>query len=309
LERKNMRLSIFLPIVVVIPVWISSVRCEPVPSTERQWQETKDGDREHVLGNGVKDAADEPDVTQRQEEGKKDQGDTGKEFPINTNPGPPRYKRYTEQARETVNWITSNEKTLMILFTGGLAFVGFLQIVLLIFQIIYGWRAADAAKESARVADAALRLSRRAYVFIEECRLDFVGSRQSPTGTLLVTFVCKLRNSGYTPATLVEYVLEPYRGNSLPEPPPDFSHLRKTPTKQTTIRPQTSFTYRFPIDYEKWETARREGEATGTTYIYGAIFYADSFESRRETRFAAREISYAKNNLILEEQPGYTYST
>ena|SRR5690349_10767851 len=93
----------------------------------------------------------------------------------------------------------------MIVFTLILALSGLMQIGLLIFQAVYGWRATSAAKRSTEAAEDALKLAHRAYVFIEKGKLEFVGYRSSPTGTLIVTYKCTLHNAGHTPATLVGY--------------------------------------------------------------------------------------------------------
>lgn len=176
------------------------------------------------------------------------------------------------------------------MFTGVLALVAFLQLSSLNRAERISANIAQAAKESAEAARAAVKLSDknaerqlRAYIEVEIEKIDFNSTPSTPTEVVL-----KTKNVGQTPARetiTVSWVdLRPW-----PHPPGGnwSGPTNPNPTSKSIINPGQARS--FKTGTARGFTAAELAEiAIGNVrrfYIYGSVTYIDVFGADRVTEF------------------------
>jgi hypothetical protein len=203
--------------------------------------------------------------------------------------------------------------SLLALFTFLLIIVGAVQGIFLFRTDRGTHKAADAALRSSEVAEAALFVAQRPYVFVTAASFKRPLSRETfdysgPEIWLWVKF--KLENHGRTPANIVEICADSACVNKLPAIPQyreqttyDTPHLLGA-DKETTV----GYLFKTPIDGQVMNDIA-VGRFMGgrRLFAFGYIKYRDIFDYTNTVGFCWRYNLDLKSFIPALEEEGYTY--
>lgn len=186
--------------------------------------------------------------------------------------------------------------------TRGLLWLGIAQGVIGVGGLLITLRAANAAKQSADVATAALHMSERAYVGCTRWTIE--GLERNDT---LPIVRYRLINNGRTPATLLESGYGFSTDTALAEHP-KYHFIRDE--HRVPVAVNIPLDLRFAINHVS-EAQRRAVLATPPTlrlWFWGYVKYEDRFKDIHTTGFLVTYEAGVGSNLVLDQRPGYNYS-
>lgn len=137
-------------------------------------------------------------------------------------------------------------------------------------QSVYGARAANAAKESARVARIALEVAERADLLVEQC--SFEG--ECDVNPLKITL--PMTNTGRTRATIVASVVQGFVGDRPPAPLIDDKLLQRT-LEGFVIPSQRTCNHHLTMNSIVPENLQAVREGKKSLYVHGRVLYRDGF--------------------------------
>ena len=179
-------------------------------------------------------------------------------------------------------------------------------------QITIGKQSADAATKSAKVADEAMFMAYRPYIFVTSAELnhaldpttfDFSGAPISTTVDLMV------ENHGSTPATIMRVCADSVCIAALPVKPEYHPEAMNPPTRMVLGRDKIiRLKYKFttPIDGQVMTDIFATPIAKRTLYAYGIIKFEDIFGNINDLGFCWRYIPSVRK-FYPEDNEAYNY--
>lgn len=204
----------------------------------------------------------------------------------------------------------------IVWLTVALVFVGIAQVVVYVMQARYmrdgleiagqsakaAQDSADAATKSAGIAEAALKLTERAYITVRDWQWS------SPEAAHPGTISCFLVNNGRTPAQRISYFVHRIVDGKPANIPSDYRRHLMTGGQDMTIpaqdRHQIFVDRNDPLLPHYWGLVK-----TGATplYAFTHIEYDDVFGERYEVGSLAT-YDYRVQQFRVHENPGYNYN-
>lgn len=292
-----MKICIFLLITAVTSVWADTIQHESSSSTKWQWQigqESPFRANENRSWTNITEPQPNTGSTQQKSD----------DVPVllNQQPHPATHTPSASQSGQHVDpQRESNEiQRRLSDLTYWLVVVGAMQVIIIIFQLLYGARSANAAKKSAKVAEDTLRMTERAYIVVKNWGMR--GSLEEVPVEIIFTFW----NAGRTEATLLEGGSQIGIRDNFP-PIPDYQSLREKMV-EIPIPAQGEVAYNTnenPISISN-EVAGQIRRREKTLYYYGSFIYQNIFEEKYEVAFFTQYNATAGQFLVVNK-PGYTY--
>jgi hypothetical protein len=158
---------------------------------------------------------------------------------------------------------------------------------------------ADAAMKSAEVATTTLEVVERAFLSPEKWEFEPRGNASPYSNGL----VCTLRNTGGTPATLVEGAILFMRSKGTPA---FLNCLQLAPTQEGrfTVHAQEALPYVLSLPAESLRAEIQKVGKNEMIYFYGRITYMDVFDNRHHLIFCV----YESPTLRPVTEGGYNYT-
>jgi hypothetical protein len=236
---------------------------------------------------------------------------------FNNQPASPGHAQGTQPASQNVDYQRESNKIQRCLadLTKWLVVVGAIQVGIIFFQIFIGLKAADAAKESADTARESWELGNRAHLTFERWKFEIPMpySKDHPPTRI----VYRLRNVGYTPATLIssysEYSLEgvtvasDYRERALMDVL-NFAVLSQRAEPMAIQRISVQEAQRMFVGVPNRENRRVTEYKKDKLYVFVYVKYEDVFGEEHET---ASLLGYNLEVRRFEviPAPDYNYAT